>query len=216
MSIDQMRKNYTLSGLCESQLNPDPIVQFRRSLDEAMKGDVPDWFEANAATLATSSKTGDVTSRIILIKGIEDVGRFHFFTNYESEKGRQLAANPVASLCIFWPHLQRQIRLRGSVSKLSREQSQTYFHSRPVASQLGALVSRQSDAVSSRQDLEQRMCELSQQYEGQVVPCPEHWGGYALQAERIEFWQGRQSRLHDRLVYSKSQSGSWSIGRISP
>lgn len=216
MSIDQMRRNYTLGGLSESDVSPDPQNQFRIWLDQAGTSDLPDWFEVNAVTLATSDSSGDVSSRIVLLKGFDDDAGFHFFTNFDSEKGQQMAVNPRASMCVLWPHLQRQVRIRGHIVKLSREQSETYFASRPRASQLGAHASRQSTAVADRTELEQAMVHQVQKYEGSSVPCPENWGGYALRAVRVEFWQGRPSRLHDRVVYTKDQDGQWAITRLAP
>ncbi|KAA1260777.1 Pyridoxine/pyridoxamine 5'-phosphate oxidase [Rubripirellula obstinata] len=213
MSIHQMRQTYTLSGLQENDVDRDPIVQFEKWFQEAQSSDLPDWVEVNAMTLSTSDKAGCVTSRIVLLKGIED-GKFVFFTNYGSTKGGQIEANPSVSLCFFWPHLQRQVCIAGTALKTSREVSQTYFHSRPRGSQLGANVSMQSSEVTAS-DLQSRMSELEQKYADQEIPCPDHWGGYEVTPSTIEFWQGRPSRLHDRIVFRKSDK-AWNIVRLSP
>ena len=216
MSIDKMRRAYERSGLNETDMDPDPLVQFERWFETARQPDLPEWIEINAMTLSTSDPNGEVTSRIVLLKGIEN-GRLSFFTNYESEKGLQLAANPRASLCFFWPHLERQVRIRGSVSKTDRQQSEDYFHSRPRESQLGAHVSRQSEVLASRDVLEQQVSELERQYEGQPIPCPDYWGGYEVTPVQFEFWQGRLGRLHDRLCYRQTPGSSdWTIVRLSP
>ena len=211
--IDQMRQTYAMAGLQEQDVDHDPLVQFRRWFDESQAGDLPDWFEPNVMTLSTADSNGQVTSRIILLKGIED-GKFVFFTNYTSTKGKQMTANPKASLCFFWPHLQRQVCIEGSVAKTTRDRSVAYAQSRPRESQLGAHVSEQSSEVT-REALQDRMTELQKQYTEGPIPCPDHWGGYEVTPERIEFWQGRPSRLHDRIVYQRSNE-AWRIVRLSP
>ncbi|MFK8111570.1 MAG: pyridoxamine 5'-phosphate oxidase [Rubripirellula sp.] len=214
MSIEQMRKNYLMAGLSEEDVDSDPLVQFGHWFHQAQQPDLPDWVEVNAMTLSTSSPDGKVTSRVVLLKGVES-GKLFFYTNYESEKGRQMLANPSVSLCFFWPHLQRQVRIQGRVSKTSRDQSSEYFHSRPRGSQLGALVSQQSSEIADRSVLEGRLAELESQHAGQVVPCPEDWGGYEVAPTRLEFWQGRASRLHDRICY-QWHNDAWKIVRLSP
>lgn len=215
MTIDQMRLSYTLAGLSEADLAADPFTQFLRWFAEAGADDKPEWLEINAMTLATSDPSGRVTSRIVLLKGIE-AERFVFFTNYHSEKGRQMEANPQVSLCFLWPHLQRQVRIVGTVSKTSREASIGYFASRPRGSRLSANVSSQSDVVPDRAVLERSLADWDTRYEGRDdIPCPEHWGGYAVDPSEIEFWQGRESRLHDRMVYRRAGS-KWNLVRLAP
>lgn len=215
MTIDQMRLSYTLAGLAEADCVADPLQQFQTWFQQADADDKPQWLEINAMTLATADATGRVTSRIVLLKGIED-GKFLFFTNYLSEKANQMAANPAVSLCFYWPHLQRQVRINGPVTKTSRAASESYFATRPRDSRLGAILSEQSQQIDSRQHLEQQLRNLETQYNGRDdIPCPEHWGGYAVDPQEIEFWQGRESRLHDRLLYSQTSQG-WTIVRLSP
>ena len=214
MSIDQMRKNYSLAGLSRQEVDADPMVQFARWFEQANQPDLPDWVEINAMTLATSSPTGHVTSRIVLLKGI-DQGKLYFYTNYESTKGQQVDSNPAVALCIHWQHLQRQVRVEGTVAKTGRAQSESYFTTRPRGSQLGALVSQQSSVVASRQVLQDRMIALEKRFADQPVPCPVHWGGYEVTPIVIEFWQGRPSRLHDRIRYRR-EADAWITERLSP
>ncbi len=215
MLIDQMRQSYTLHGLSEQELAPDPFQQFRKWFEQANSGDKPAWLEANAMTLSTADRQGFVTSRVVLLKGIEQEA-FLFFTNYRSEKARQIAENPQVALCFQWPHLQRQVRICGTAAQTSREASVAYFCSRPLGSRYGAILSSQSEPISGREELERRLRETEQKYAGQDnVPCPEHWGGYAVTPSSIEFWQGRENRLHDRLVYRR-RDGQWEIVRLSP
>lgn len=215
MTIDQMRMSYTLAGLAEADLAADPLQQFQTWFQQAGGDDKPEWLEINAMTLATADANGRVTSRIVLLKGIED-GKFLFFTNYQSEKANQMAVNPSVSLCFYWPHLQRQVRINGTITKTSREASESYFATRPRGSRLGAILSEQSQAIDGRHHLEQQLQTLEIQYSGRDdIPCPEHWGGYAVDPKEIEFWQGRESRLHDRLMYRQSAQG-WKIVRLSP
>ncbi len=214
MSLYEMRRNYDLGILLEKDADPDPMVQFRTWLNQAGQGDLPDWVETNAMTLSTCDLGGEVTSRAVLLKGLED-GMFWFYTNYSSAKGRQIDANPRVSLCFLWQHVQRQVRIEGTVTKAPRERSVEYFHQRPRDSQFGAMVSEQSSVVDSRETLEKRLAELQQRHGDSPLPCPEDWGGYCVSPTRIEFWQGGQSRLHDRLRYSREGS-RWVIQRLSP
>lgn len=216
MKIDSMRKIYALASLDEASVPPDPIEQFRAWFSEAKTAEHPDWFEINAMTVATAGRDGRVTARTILLKAFGAEG-FTFFTNYRSRKGQQLAENPHASLCFFWPHIERQIRIEGVVEKVSAELSDEYFQSRPRSSQLGAWVSEQSEVVVSRNALEIGMQQREVEFADRPVPRPEHWGGYRVRPDLLEFWQGRPNRLHDRILYQRSsESGSWMISRLSP
>ena len=211
-SIANLRQNYTRAGLLEADINSDPIEQFRTWFQQALNADL---IEPNAMTLATATSEGKPTARIVLLKGVSDRG-FVFYTNYESQKGRQLIANPYAALVFLWDKLERQVRIEGEVEKLSAEESAEYFHSRPKASQLGAIASDQSRVIPNREILEQRLTQLQEKYANETVPLPEHWGGFRVVPNRIEFWQGRPSRLHDRLVYDLQTDGSWQVNRLSP
>lgn len=212
-SIADLRQNYTLAGLVEADVNCDPIQQFNLWFQQALNADL---IEPNAMTLATATPDGKPSARIVLLKGVSDRG-FVFYTNYESQKGKQLVANPYAALVFLWDKLERQIRIEGKVKKLSPAESAEYFHSRPKASQLGAWASNQSSVIQCREVLEQKLADLQAQYSNdKTVPLPEHWGGFRVIPNRIEFWQGRPSRLHDRLVYDLQGDGSWLISRLSP
>ena len=213
-SLESLRQEYVTNGLDEADVVADPIEQFDRWFSE-MKNHVPgDWFEPNAMTLATSSPTGQVTSRVVLLK-IYDQDGFVFFTNYDSEKGIQIAENPQVALCFHWAVLQRQVRIEGTVSRVSDEISDTYFQSRPRGSQIGAVASDQSQLLSNRSELAARAKEVEEKYAGQPVPRPANWGGYRVSPRKIEFWQGRENRLHDRLVYFQEANG-WSLRRTAP
>lgn len=212
--IADLRQNYTLAGLTEQDLDTDPIQQFSLWFQQALAADL---IEPNAMTLATATAEGKPSARIVLLKGFSEAG-FVFYTNYASQKGQQLIANPYAALVFLWDKLERQVRIEGRVEKLSAAESTAYFHSRPKASQLGAWASAQSQVIPNREVLEQKLAELTQQYdqEDQIIPLPEHWGGFRVIPQRIEFWQGRPSRLHDRLVYERQANDSWLISRLSP
>ena len=211
-SIADLRQNYTKAGLSEKDLNSDPIAQFGVWFQQALDADL---LEPNAMTLATATPDGKPTARIVLLKGVDERG-FVFYTNYESQKGQQLIANPYAALVFLWDKLERQIRIEGKVIKLSREESTEYFHSRPKASQLGAIASDQSRVIPNREVLEQKLAELKTKYQDETVPIPDHWGGFRVIPNHIEFWQGRPSRLHDRLVYDLQSDRSWQIQRLAP
>lgn len=210
MNIADLRKDYTVAGLRRKDLHSDAIDQFKTWFKAAVDVEV---FEPNAMTLATVDELGHPTSRIVLLKGVDERG-FLFFTNYESRKGRELEANPAAALTWFWPQLERQVGARGVVEKLSREESLSYFKSRPLGSQRSVWVSKQSEVVPSREHLEKRLEEVVAEF-GEDVPLPVYWGGYVLKPESIEFWQGRPNRLHDRFRYTRQREG-WAVERLSP
>ena len=212
MAMGDLRKDYMLRGLSEADLDPDPFQQFRVWFEQAVEGGV---LEPNAMTLATASPDGRPSARMVLLKGFGPEG-FTFFTNYESRKGRELAANPHAALTLHWAALERQIRVEGTVTKVTSEDSDTYFHSRPVGSQLGAAVSHQGQVIPGRGVLEARLRELEARFADQEVPRPDEWGGYRVTPEVIEFWQGRPNRLHDRLHYRRQADARWVIERLSP
>ena len=211
-SLAELRKNYSLGSLDVADINRNPFRQFDTWFQQAVDAQLP---EPNTMTLATVDSRGRPSARIVLIKGVDERG-FVFFTNYESRKGRELAANPYASLLFYWIELERQVRVEGRIVKTSAEESDTYFASRPLGSRIGAWASNQSQVIESRSQLETREREISLQY-GEQVPRPPHWGGYRLVPEAIEFWQGRPSRLHDRLLFTRSsESSDWQISRLSP
>jgi pyridoxamine 5'-phosphate oxidase len=207
-----LRREYTLAGLNESDLAEDPIAQFQKWLHDAMTAQLA---EPNAMVLATVGADGQPSTRTVLLKALDARG-FSFFTNYESRKARELAANPHASLTFPWHALERQVNIEGRVSKLPRAEAEAYFKLRPRDSRLGAWASNQSQIIPGRDGLEARMKELKAQYPGEEIPLPPNWGGYVLAPECIEFWQGRPSRLHDRLRYTRQPDGSWKIERLSP
>lgn len=210
-SIADLRLTYTLAQLTEADVDPDPIRQFQLWFDQALSVNI---LEPNAMTLATATKDGLPSARIVLLKGVSDRG-FVFYTNYESHKGQELTENPQAALVFLWKALERQVRIEGMVEKVSDEETVAYFHSRPRESQLGAWVSNQSQVITNRQVLEQRLAELSQEYQNREIPRPPHWGGYCVIPHTIEFWQGRPSRLHDRLRYRLNEH-QWMIERLAP
>ncbi|MCG8387416.1 MAG: pyridoxamine 5'-phosphate oxidase [Cytophagales bacterium] len=211
-NIEDIRKEYTRHSLDVMDVDKDPIKQFNTWFDEANTSEV---LEVNAMTLATVSDKGLPSARIVLLKGIEDDG-FVFYTNYQSDKGKDLAANPVAALTFFWPELERQVCIRGQVEKVSEEKSTEYFQSRPRGSQIGAWTSPQSSIIQDRDVLEKREEQVHEKYKGQeVLPRPKQWGGYSVKPFSIEFWQGRPSRLHDRIVYTKN-GNQWKINRLAP
>ncbi|MBW4690424.1 MAG: pyridoxamine 5'-phosphate oxidase [Lyngbya sp. HA4199-MV5] len=210
-SIADLRQNYTLQALNEADVDPDPIKQFQQWLEEAIAAQLP---EPNAMTLATATREGIPSARIVLLKGLDDRG-FVFYTNYDSRKGQELADNPHAALVFLWTVLERQVRVEGHVEKIAAVETDAYFQSRPLASRLGAWASEQSRVIPDREVLEQRFAELKATYADESVPRPTHWGGYRVIPKQIEFWQGRTSRLHDRLRYRLEQ-GPWLLERLAP
>ena len=201
-----------MSGLDEKEIERDPIRQFQIWLDDAIAANIP---LAEAMTLATATPDGRPAARMVLLKQVDHNG-FVFFTNYRSAKARQLDANPYAALVFYWNLLERQVRVEGSVVRTSAEESREYFQTRPRESQIGAWASEQSEVIAGRDVLERRAQELETLYCDRDVDCPEHWGGYRLKPERIEFWKGRIGRLHDRILYELTSGGTWTISRLAP
>lgn len=210
-SLAKMRHDYALGALREAEVDPDPIKQFQSWLQQAVAARLP---EPNAMTLATADRTGRPYARVVLLKECTPEG-FVFFSNYQSDKGRQLAENPQAALVFLWLGLERQARVEGRVERIGRAESEAYFRSRPRESRLGALASHQSQVVASRRILDERFQQLAAQYPGDEIPMPERWGGYRLRPALLEFWQGRQGRLHDRLRYRRREDG-WLLERLEP
>ena len=211
-NIADIRKDYQLQNLLETDIASDPFTQFNRWWDDAVKSELD---EINAMTLATASLTGLPAARIVLLKSVTDTG-FIFFTNYNSHKGKELEENPQACLVFFWKELERQVRITGKVEKVTPEESDEYFNSRPVGSRVGAWVSPQSSVITSRETIENNIVKVQEKFAGIEITRPPHWGGYIVIPTVIEFWQGRTNRLHDRLQYSKIEDGSWRIERLAP
>jgi pyridoxamine 5'-phosphate oxidase len=209
--LQGLRVDYAQRGLSEEEVSPDPVEQFARWFAEARAAGAA---EPSAMTLATADATGRPSARVVLLKGVDARG-FTFFTNYESDKARDLEENPRAALVFFWPEVERQVRVEGRVGKVEPGESDEYFAVRPRTSQLGALASPQSRPLPDRETLERRFAELESSYLGQTVPRPAHWGGYRLVPLRIELWQGRRSRLHDRLLYLR-EGETWRLSRLAP
>ncbi len=210
--MSELRREYTDAGLDERDLDANPFKQFEKWFQEAIdaKLDLPD-----AMTLATATGDGIPSARIVLLRGHDERG-FVFYTGYGSQKGKELAENPNAALVFYWRELDRQVRITGQMSKVSRENSNNYFQSRPVGSRLAALASRQSEVIPDRKDLEERFKQLKKQYQDGEVPLPSNWGGYRLSPNMIEFWSGRPNRLHDRLRYTRQPNDDWRVERLSP
>jgi pyridoxamine 5'-phosphate oxidase len=211
MELADLRRDYSLRELSKSSVDPNPIEQFSVWMTEALDSAV---LEPTAMTASTVDADEKPSARVVLLKGFDNEG-FVFFTNYESRKGSNLAANPNISLHFFWPDLERQIIVNGTAEKVARDRSEAYFASRPLGSQIGAWASKQSSVLENREELEQRVAEVRDRFAGGEIPCPPFWGGYRVTPTRVEFWQGRKSRLHDRIVYEYND-GSWTISRLSP
>ena len=209
-SIAQLRKNYTFGQLSETDVPGNPLPLFKLWFDQAVRAECP---EPNSMTLATADKAGNPSARIVLLKGADETG-FSFFTNYESQKGKELAVRPQAALLFHWHELERQIRIQGVVERVSAAESDEYFHSRPSASRIGAWASPQSLAIPNREFLEEAEKQFKAEF-GDKPPRPEHWGGYRLHPTEMEFWQGRPSRLHDRIHY-KLDGSTWKVSRLAP
>jgi pyridoxamine 5'-phosphate oxidase len=211
-TIADLRKDYTLQGLSETDVDPNPFIQFKQWFDQALAAQLT---EPNAMTIATATLDGKPSARMVLLKDFDQRG-FVFYTNYNSQKGQELAQNPQASLVFWWAELERQVRISGQIEKVSDKESDEYFYSRPFDSRLGAWASHQSQVIETREVLEQQMQELQIKYRDREVQRPPHWGGFRVIPREIEFWQGRSNRLHDRLRYTLLEDGSWKIERLSP
>jgi pyridoxamine 5'-phosphate oxidase len=216
VSIQDLRRNYTYGGLARSDLPQDPVQLFHQWFELVKTASLPEWFEVNAMTLSTAKAGGGTSSRIVLLKAIEGDG-FHFFTNYDSAKGREISVDSRVALHFFWPMFDRQIRIEGNAEKTSAAISDNYFAARPRSSQLGASASPQSQVIQDEMQLEQWIETLDNKFSGQSVPRPANWGGYEVRPNMIEFWQGKPSRLHDRFRYDRnSDSSEWTIRRLAP
>ncbi|MEC4812590.1 MAG: pyridoxamine 5'-phosphate oxidase [Scytonema sp. PMC 1069.18] len=211
-TIADLRKDYHLQGLSKTEIDPNPFIQFKKWFDQALTAQLT---EPNAMTIATATPDGRPSARMVLLKGFDQRG-FVFYTNYNSQKGQELAKNPQASLVFWWAELERQVRISGHIEKVSENESNEYFYSRPLNSRLGAWASNQSQVIESRDVLEQQMQELQIKYQEREIPRPPHWGGFRVIPQEIEFWQGRSNRLHDRLRYTYVEDGDWKIERLSP
>lgn len=210
-SLAELRNEYARASLDERDVLPDPIREFERWLEQAMRAEL---VEPTAMTLATASPDGAPSARIVLLKGLDERG-FVFFTDYRSQKGAELDANPRGALVFFWKELERQVRVTGTVARTGRDESEAYYRTRPLPSRLGAWASHQSRPIADRAWLEERLREATARYAGSEPPLPPHWGGYRLTPATVEFWQGRPSRLHDRIRYVRDGE-RWRIERLAP
>ncbi|QJD98485.1 pyridoxamine 5'-phosphate oxidase [Mucilaginibacter robiniae] len=210
--IQNLRQDYQAASLLEKDTDNNPIKQFENWFTEALQAQI---HEPNAMTLATATHDGRPSARILLLKGFDERG-FIFYTNYLSRKGKEITKNPHAAMTFFWGPLERQIRIEGTLEKLSKEESEKYFHSRPKGSQIGALASPQSQEIADRSIVENKWKQLETEYTDKEIPKPSYWGGYILRPQLIEFWQGRSSRLHDRILYKKSDKSNWKKVRLAP
>ena len=211
LDLAELRRDYALASLTETQVDTDPIRQFERWFADAVSARVP---EPNAMTLSTATRDGVPSGRIVLLKGV-DANGFVFYTDYRSRKGVELGENPLAALTFLWKEIERQVRITGSVSRVSTQESEAYFQTRPPGSRLGAWASRQSSVIANREELEAQLQDVTLRFPTGDVPLPPYWGGFRVMPDEIEFWQGRASRLHDRLLYQRRESG-WEISRLSP
>jgi pyridoxamine 5'-phosphate oxidase len=212
VTLADLRQNYTLGGLSETDAGDDPFALFRRWFEQALEAELP---EPNAMTLATCTPDGAPSARVVLLKALDARG-FTFFTNYDSRKGREMAANPRVALCFLWQPLERQVRIEGTVEKVTPEESDDYYAHRPLGSRLGAWASAQSAVIPGREFLEKKHAELMAKYPDGYIPRPPHWGGYRVLPTAIEFWQGRPSRLHDRVLFTRQPDATWKKERLAP
>ena len=211
LDLAAVRRDYALASLAERDVDPDPIRQFERWFADATSARVP---EPNAMTLSTATRDGVPSARIVLLKGV-DANGFVFYTDYRSRKGAELAENPLAALTFLWKEIERQVRITGSVTRVSMQESEAYFRTRPPGSRLGAWASHQSSVIANREEIEARLQDVAVRFPNGNVPLPPHWGGFRVSPDEIEFWQGRSDRLHDRLLYRRGERG-WEISRLSP